>query len=115
MPPLTARQRAGLTVALSLAVFMNVLDLAIANVAIPQLAGELGTSADQGTWVITSFAVSAASSLCWTSGLPSTRKSVKRRRAPRPCHPNTNSARPRPTCTALPPNYLFRTRGPDQH
>jgi len=31
-------------------VFMNVLDLAIANVAIPQLAGELGTSADQGTW-----------------------------------------------------------------
>jgi len=29
---------------------MNVLDLAIANVAIPQLAGELGTSADQGTW-----------------------------------------------------------------
>jgi len=47
---LSPRQRAALTVALSLAVFMNVLDLAIANVAIPQLAGELGTSADQGTW-----------------------------------------------------------------
>ena len=60
MPPLTARQRAALTVALSLAVFMNVLDLSIANVAIPQIAGELGTTADQGTWIITSFAVSAA-------------------------------------------------------
>jgi DHA2 family multidrug resistance protein len=69
MPPLTARQRAGLTVALSLAVFMNVLDLAIANVAIPQLAGELGTSADQGTWVITSFAVSAAIAMPLTGWL----------------------------------------------
>jgi DHA2 family multidrug resistance protein len=69
MPPLSARQRAGLTVALSLAVFMNVLDLAIANVAIPQLAGELGTSADQGTWVITSFAVSAAIAMPLTGWL----------------------------------------------
>jgi DHA2 family multidrug resistance protein len=60
MPPLTPAQRAALTVALSLAVFMNVLDLSIANVAVPTIAGELGTSADQGTWVITSFAVSAA-------------------------------------------------------
>jgi len=69
MPPLSARQRAGLTVALSLAVFMNVLDLAIANVAIPDLAGELGTSADQGTWVITSFAVSAAIAMPLTGWL----------------------------------------------
>jgi DHA2 family multidrug resistance protein len=69
MPPLTARQRAALTVALSLAVFMNVLDLSIANVAIPDLAGELGTSADQGTWVITSFAVSAAIAMPLTGWL----------------------------------------------
>jgi DHA2 family multidrug resistance protein len=69
MAPLTPRQRAVLTVALSLAVFMNVLDLAIANVAIPQLAGELGTSADQGTWVITSFAVSAAIAMPLTGWL----------------------------------------------
>ena len=60
MPPLTPAQRAALTVSLSLAVFMNVLDLSIANVAIPQIAGELGASADEGTWVITSFRVSAA-------------------------------------------------------
>jgi DHA2 family multidrug resistance protein len=69
MPPLTARQRAALTVALSLAVFMNVLDLSIANVAIPDLAGELGTSADQGTWVITSFAVTAAIAMPLTGWL----------------------------------------------
>jgi len=69
MPPLTARQRAALTVALSLAVFMNVLDLSIANVAIPDMAGELGTSADQGTWVITSFAVSAAIAMPLTGWL----------------------------------------------
>src|SRR5258708_32010167 len=60
MAALTPRHRPSLTAALSLAAFMNVLDLAIANVAFPQLAGELGTSADQGPWVIPSFAVSAA-------------------------------------------------------
>jgi len=69
MPPLTARQRAALTIALSLAVFMNVLDLSIANVAIPQIAGELGTTADQGTWIITSFAVSAAIAMPLTGWL----------------------------------------------
>jgi DHA2 family multidrug resistance protein len=39
---------------------MNVLDSAIANVAIPTIAGDLGVSPNQGTWVITSFAVSQA-------------------------------------------------------
>ena len=48
------------TVALSLGVFMNVLDLSIANVSIPYIAGDLGVSVDQGTWVITSFAVTTA-------------------------------------------------------
>jgi DHA2 family multidrug resistance protein len=60
MPSLSPAQRAALTVSLSLAVFMNVLDLAIANVAIPSIAGELGGCTDVGTWVITSFSVSAA-------------------------------------------------------
>lgn len=60
MPPLSSAQRAAVTVALSLAVFMNVLDLSIANVAIPTIAGELGVSSDNGTWLITSFAVCAA-------------------------------------------------------
>ncbi|MEJ0085219.1 MAG: DHA2 family efflux MFS transporter permease subunit [Pseudomonadota bacterium] len=60
MPPLTPGRRAAVTVSLSLAVFMNVLDLSIANVAIPTIAGDLGVSADNGTWLITSFAVCAA-------------------------------------------------------
>lgn len=49
-----------LTVAVSLGIFMNVLDTSIANVAIPTIAGNLAVSADQGTWVITSFTVSTA-------------------------------------------------------
>src|SRR5580692_298261 len=49
-----------LTISLSLAIFMNVLDISIANVSIPTIAGDLGVSANQGTWVITSYAVSNA-------------------------------------------------------
>ncbi|VTN09342.1 Multidrug resistance protein B [Raoultella terrigena] len=49
--------------ALSLATFMQVLDSTIANVALPTIAGNLGVSADQGTWVITSFAVCNAIAL----------------------------------------------------
>ncbi len=48
------------SVALSLATFMNVLDSSIANVSLPAIAGNLGVSPTQGTWVITSFGVSNA-------------------------------------------------------
>jgi DHA2 family multidrug resistance protein len=48
------------TVGLSLATFMQVLDTTIANVALPTIAGNLGVSQNQGTWVVTSFAVSTA-------------------------------------------------------
>ena len=57
------------TLAMSLAVFMNVLDTSIANVAIPYIAGDVGVSPDQGTWVITSFAVANAISLPLTGWL----------------------------------------------
>ncbi|MGB7483531.1 MAG: DHA2 family efflux MFS transporter permease subunit [Castellaniella sp.] len=59
-PPLEGSARAFGTIALSAAVFMNVLDSSIANVSIPTIAGDLGVSATQGTWVITSFAVANA-------------------------------------------------------
>ena len=36
---------------------MQVLDTTIANVSLPTIAGNLGVSTDNGTWVITSFAV----------------------------------------------------------
>ena len=48
------------TIALSAATFMNVLDTSIANVSLPSIAGDLGVSSNQGTWVITSFAVANA-------------------------------------------------------
>ena len=56
-PPLQGVERAIGTVVLSLAVFMNVLDSSIANVSIPAISCDLGVSPNQGTWIITSFAV----------------------------------------------------------
>ncbi len=44
----------------SLAAFMEVLDMSIANVALPYIAGGLGTSYDESTWVLTSYLVSNA-------------------------------------------------------
>ncbi|GLU41945.1 DHA2 family efflux MFS transporter permease subunit [Pseudomonas sp. NBRC 100443] len=57
------------TIGLSLATFMQVLDTTIANVALPTISGNLGVSAEQGTWVITSFAVSNAIALPLTGWL----------------------------------------------
>jgi DHA2 family multidrug resistance protein len=57
------------TIGLSLATFMQVLDTTIANVALPTISGNLGVSAEQGTWVITSFAVSNAVALPLTGWL----------------------------------------------
>ncbi|MBI3731332.1 MAG: DHA2 family efflux MFS transporter permease subunit [Burkholderiales bacterium] len=68
-PPLKGGQLAMGTLALSLAVFMNVLDSSIANVSIPAISGNLGVSPQQGTWVITSFAVANAISVPLTGWL----------------------------------------------
>ncbi len=57
------------TVGLALATFMQVLDTTIANVSLPTIAGNLGVSVDQSTWVITSFAVSMAIGLPLTGFL----------------------------------------------
>ncbi|HWU98367.1 MAG TPA: DHA2 family efflux MFS transporter permease subunit [Oxalicibacterium sp.] len=69
LPPLSGTPLILGTVALSLAVFMNVLDSSIANVSIPAISGDLGVSPQQGTWVITSFAVSNAISVPLTGWL----------------------------------------------
>ena len=68
-PPLQGSARAWGTIALSLAIFMNVLDSSIANVSLPAIAGDLGVSVNQGTWVITSFGVSNAIALPLTGWL----------------------------------------------
>lgn len=50
-------------IALSLCTFMQVLDYSIANVSIPYISGDLATSVNDGTWVITMFAVGNAIAL----------------------------------------------------
>jgi DHA2 family multidrug resistance protein len=55
--PLAGAHLAITSIALALGTFMQVLDTTIANVSLPTIAGNLGASTDQGTWVITSFAV----------------------------------------------------------
>lgn len=49
-----------IAVVVSMAAFMEVLDTSIANVALPYMAGSLGASNDQSTWVLTSYLVSNA-------------------------------------------------------
>ncbi|HEU4857313.1 MAG TPA: DHA2 family efflux MFS transporter permease subunit [Rhodanobacteraceae bacterium] len=57
------------TIGLSLGTFMQVLDMTIANVSLPTIAGNLGASQDQSTWVITSFTVAQAITLPMTGFL----------------------------------------------
>jgi MFS transporter, DHA2 family, multidrug resistance protein len=68
-PVLAGGLKAVVAVALALGTFMQVLDTSIANVSIPTIAGNLGTSSDQGTWVITSFAVANGVSVPLTGWL----------------------------------------------
>jgi len=49
-----------IAVTVTLATFMEVLDGSIANVALPHIAGNLSASADESTWVLTSYLVSNA-------------------------------------------------------
>ena len=49
-----------IAVVVALAAFMEVLDTSIANVALPYMAGNLGASNDESTWVLTSYLVSNA-------------------------------------------------------
>jgi DHA2 family multidrug resistance protein len=61
-----------IAVVVALAAFMEVLDTSIANVALPYMAGNLGASNDESTWVLTSYLVSNAIVLPlsgWLAGL----------------------------------------------
>jgi DHA2 family multidrug resistance protein len=44
----------------AMAAFMEVLDTSIANVALPHIAGSLGASQDESTWVLTAYLVANA-------------------------------------------------------
>jgi MFS transporter, DHA2 family, multidrug resistance protein len=59
-------------VVVAIAAFMEVLDTSIANVALPYMAGSLGASTDESTWILTSYLVSNAIVLPisgWFAGL----------------------------------------------
>src|SRR6202140_2333620 len=61
-----------IAVVVAMAAFMEVLDTSIANVALPHLAGDLGASNDESTWVLTSYLASNAIVLPmggWLAGL----------------------------------------------
>lgn len=77
IPPLQGTPLVLATIALSMAVFMQVLDSTIANVALPTIAGDLGAATSQGTWVITMFAVANAISIPLTGWLSQQFGSVK--------------------------------------
>jgi DHA2 family multidrug resistance protein len=61
-----------IAVVVSMAAFMEVLDTSIANVALPYMAGNLGASNDESTWVLTSYLVSNAIVLPISGWLAST-------------------------------------------
>jgi DHA2 family multidrug resistance protein len=67
--PLSGARLVWVTLALSLATFMQVLDTTIANVALPTISGNLGAATSQGTWVITSFGVANAIAIPLTGWL----------------------------------------------
>lgn len=61
-----------IAVAVMLAATMEVLDTSVANVAIPQIAGNFSATPQEGTWVLTSYIVSNAIILpasAWFAGL----------------------------------------------
>jgi DHA2 family multidrug resistance protein len=58
--PLTGTKLLATAILIGLGNFLVVLDTTIANVSVPTIAGALGVSSSQGTWVITSYAVAEA-------------------------------------------------------
>jgi DHA2 family multidrug resistance protein len=67
MPTLLARARQNgethpwiIAFTVMLAIFMEVLDTSVANVALPHIAGNLSAGVDESTWVLTSYLVSNA-------------------------------------------------------
>src|SRR5271170_7079908 len=56
-----------ITISVMMAVFMEVLDTSIANIALPHIAGNLSATPEEATWVLTSYLISNAIILPATS------------------------------------------------
>lgn len=75
--PLTGSELFLLSFVTGISTFMQVLDSSIANVAIPSIAGNLGVSSNDGTWIITSFAAANAITIPLTGRLAKSYGEVK--------------------------------------
>jgi MFS transporter, DHA2 family, multidrug resistance protein len=60
LAPLAGAELVIVTIAIALAMFMEVLDMTIVNVSVPAIAGTLGVSPNEGTWTITTYSLAAA-------------------------------------------------------
>src|SRR3954451_21672781 len=75
-------ERLMITLAVMSATLIQVLDTTIVNVALPHMAGELGATTDQISWVLTSYLVSSAIVMPLTGYFADT---VWRKRSLLPC------------------------------
>ena len=65
-PPASSAAEGGswlIAILVALAAFMEVLDTTIANVVLPYIAGGMGVSDDEASWVVTTYLVANAISL----------------------------------------------------
>ena len=60
LPPLEGTPLFLLTIAISLATFMEILDMTIVNVSVPAISGSLGVSTTEGTWTVSSYQLASA-------------------------------------------------------
>jgi DHA2 family multidrug resistance protein len=67
--PLVGAERMLGAVMIAAATFMVVLDITIANVSVATISGDLGVSATQGTWIVTSYAAAQAIAMPLTGWL----------------------------------------------
>jgi DHA2 family multidrug resistance protein len=67
--PLAGAERMLGAVMLAAATFMVVLDITVANVSVATISGDLGVSATQGTWIVTSYAAAQAIAMPLTGWL----------------------------------------------
>ncbi|CAB1369577.1 DHA2 family efflux MFS transporter permease subunit [Denitratisoma oestradiolicum] len=60
LPPIEGIRRIWVSLVIAIVGFVNTLEMSVAYLALPSIAGDLGVSPPQATWVITSFAVTCA-------------------------------------------------------
>ncbi len=58
-PPFRGFARWLIVIAVMLAVFMDILDMTIVNIALPHMMGSLGANSEEIAWVLTSYMISA--------------------------------------------------------